>query len=357
MTSKRVVVGMSGGVDSSVAAALLCAQGYDVVGVTMRLWTDERPDAVPGRQHCCSVDDADDAREVAGVLGIPHYVLNFEQDFSSHVVDYFVDEYRRGRTPNPCLACNEHIKFHALLERAQSLGTDYLATGHYAGRREWNGGYELLRAADRQKDQSYVLYMLGQAELAQVLFPLGPYAKTEVRALARQFGLPVADKPDSVEICFVPNNNYRTFVRERIPELKGEIVDTAGDVVGVHDGIAGYTIGQRRGLGAFGDPRYVVELQAASNRLVVGTDEQLYARGLMAERVHYVRGIAPADGIAAEVKIRYKAAPARATLHPLAGGVEVRFDHPQRAVTPGQAVVFYDDDRVIGGGIIDRIQR
>jgi tRNA-uridine 2-sulfurtransferase len=354
---KRVLVGMSGGVDSSVAAALLREQGYDVVGVTMRLWALDRDAALPGRQHCCSVDDADDAREVAGMLGIPHYVLNFEQAFASRVVDHFVREYRRGRTPNPCVACNEHIKFRALLERARALDADYLATGHYARRLRRAGCYELLRAVDHEKDQSYVLYMLGQAELARVLFPLGPYTKAEVRSLARRLGLPVADKPDSVEICFVPDNDYRGFLRGRIPRQPGQIVDSAGSVLGVHDGVAGYTVGQRRGLGAFGDARYVIELEPESERVIIGSADELYSTALQAERVHYVAGVPPAAGSAAEVKIRYKATPAAATLHPNAGGVEVRFEQAQRAVTPGQAIAFYDGDTVLGGGTIERALR
>src|SRR5438105_2482413 len=227
---RRVVVGMSGGVDSCVAAALLVEQGYDVVGVTMRLWTLERPEAV-GHQHCCSAEDVDDAREVAGMLGIPHFIQNFEAEFNTHVVDYFVDEYRRGRTPNPCLACNEHVKFHSLERCALAIGADFLATGHYARHTLRDGIHRLERAVDTARDQSYFLYTLGQASLGRLLFPLGDLTKADVRTVARRLGLPVADKPDSQEICFVPNNDYRAFLRERLPVRPGKVVDTEGRVV------------------------------------------------------------------------------------------------------------------------------
>ncbi|MGI8554373.1 MAG: tRNA 2-thiouridine(34) synthase MnmA [Dehalococcoidia bacterium] len=353
----RVVVGMSGGVDSCVAAALLHEQGYEVIGITMRLWTLEHPDAAPGRQHCCSVEDADDAREVAAALGFPYYLQNFEREFNARVVDYFVEEYQRGRTPNPCLACNEHIKFRSLLQRALALGADYLATGHYARRTEQDGFHSLRRALDVEKDQSYVLYTLGQAELARVLFPLGEYTKAEVRAIARRLQLPVADKPDSEEICFVPDNNYRNFLRERIEAPAGEMVDSSGQVIGSHEGIVDYTVGQRRGLGAFGDRRYVIELQPMQNRVVVGSQAELFSNSLIAERVHYVQGVAPSPGTPLEVKIRYKSVPSPAVIYPTPDGAELRFEQPQRAITPGQAVVFYDGDAVVGGGIIAHVNR
>lgn len=345
---------MSGGVDSCVAAALLQTQGYEVIGVTMRLWTLDDPTAAPGRQHCCSAEDAADAREVADLLGFPHYTLNLEQEFSDHVVDYFVDEYRRGRTPNPCLACNEQIKFRSLLNRALALEADYLATGHYARRIEDEHGFQLLRAADAEKDQSYVLYTLGQAELTRLLFPLGALTKGEVRAVARRLRLPVAGKPDSEEICFVPNNNYRTFLRERITPQPGEIVDRSGQVLGQHSGIIDYTVGQRRGLGAFGDRRYVVELLPAERRVVVGGEDELYCCSFSVERVNWVSGTPPPDGLPVTVKIRYKAPLVPAALRASEAGFEARFEQPQRSVTPGQAAVFYVGERVLGGGIIDR---
>lgn len=354
VAKKRVIVGMSGGVDSCVAAALLQEQGYEVIGITMRLWTLEHPEAVAGKQHCCSAGDADDAREVAGILGIPHYVQNFEQQFQARVVDYFIGEYERGRTPNPCLACNEHIKFASLMARAQAFDAGYLATGHYARRLERQGSYALHRAVDLDKDQSYVLYGLSQDQLARLLFPLGDYTKAEVRAIARRLGLPVAEKPDSEEICFVPDNNYRNFLRGRVAPSPGEIVDCEGTVVGRHGGIIDYTVGQRRGLGAFGDRRYVTQLQPKQNRVVIGLEEDLLSQRLIAGQVRYVSGIAPPADTQVQVKIRYKAALSPATLHPTGDSVELRFAEPQRAITPGQAAVFYAGEEVLGGGIIEQ---
>ncbi|MGD9893026.1 MAG: tRNA 2-thiouridine(34) synthase MnmA [Dehalococcoidia bacterium] len=353
--TERVIVGMSGGVDSSVAAALLVEQGYEVIGVTMRLWTLHDGDALPSKQQCCSVEDVDDAVAVAQVLGIKHYVLNFEKQFQEDVVDYFVAEYERGRTPNPCLACNEHIKYRALLDRALALDANYLATGHYARVQRTGDGYQLLRAIDAGKDQSYVLYTLGQAELARLMLPLGGLEKTEVRRIAARHGLPVADKPDSNEICFVPNNDYRTFLAERLPQKAGPLVDfTSGEVVGEHTGYTGYTVGQRKGLGALGARKFVAGIQAESNVVFVGDDEALKCRIAVAERLRWVDGSPPADGIRVDAKIRYKSRPAPATLEMVGETMHVRFDEPQRAITPGQAVVFYDGEFVIGGGTIER---
>ena len=353
--TERVVVGMSGGVDSSVAAALLVEQGYEVIGVTMRLWTLHDGDALPSKQQCCSVEDVDDAVAVAQTLGIRHYILNFEKQFQEDVVDYFVGEYERGRTPNPCLACNEHIKYRALLDRALSLDAGYLATGHYARVHKIVDGYQLLRAADAGKDQSYVLYTLGQAELARLLLPLGDFVKSEVRRIAARYGLPVADKPDSNEICFVPNNDYRSFLAERLPQSPGPLIDvTTGDVVGEHSGYTGYTVGQRKGLGALGARRFVTGIQPETNIVFVGDDEALRCRTAVAERLRWVAGTPPPDGSKVDAKIRYKSRPASASLAMAGDTVQVHFDEPQRAITPGQAVVFYDGDVVLGGGTIER---
>jgi tRNA-specific 2-thiouridylase len=349
----RVIVGMSGGVDSSVAAALLVEQGYEVIGITMRLWTVPDAAALPGRQRCCSVEDVDDAVAVAQALGIPHYVLNFERRFQADVVDYFVAEYARGRTPNPCLACNEHIKYRALLDHALAFDADFLATGHYARVVHGPDRHRLLRAVDEAKDQSYVLYTLGQAELARLLFPIGDYTKDAVRRIAAQRRLPVADKPDSEEICFVPGNDYRAFLAERLPARPGAMVDvTSGAVVGTHAGIAAYTVGQRKGLGAFGAPRYVVGLDPAANLVLIGPDEALYARTARVERLRFTAGTRPAGPLRVAARIRYRSRPAPATLALDGDGAELRFDTPQRAVTPGQAAVFYDGEEVLGGGTI-----
>jgi len=347
---------MSGGVDSAVAAGLLARAGYDVIGITMRLWTLDDPAAARHKKRCCSVEDTDDARQAAAAIGIPHYVLNMEREFKERVVDYFIDEYARGRTPNPCLACNEHVKFRALLDRALAFDADFLATGHYARIDRAGGRYRLRRAVDDAKDQSYVLYTLGQAELARTLFPVGGYDKPAIRALAQEMRLGLADKPDSADICFVPDGDYKAFLRQRLPAAAGVLRDTAGNDIGAHDGVAGFTIGQRRGLGvAAGAPRFVTDIDAAAQVVVVGDEAGLYARGLEAERLNWTAGATPAAPFRAAVKVRYRtpAAPALVSPSP-GGGATVTFDARQRAITPGQAAVFYDGDEVIGGGTIAR---
>lgn len=349
---------MSGGVDSAVAAGLLLRQGYDVVGITMRLWTQDDPLASRYHRRCCPVEDIDDARAAADLLGIPHYVLNMEREFSAHVVDYFVDEYRRGRTPNPCLPCNEQIKFRSLLARAVALEADYLATGHYARIERADGAYRLLRARDDEKDQSYVLYMLGQAELSRTLFPIGGYRKEQVRSLAADLGLPMAGKPDSADICFLPTEDYRDFIAQRVPQSEGDVVDSDGRVLGRHRGVAGFTIGQRRGLGvALGAPRFVTAIHPQRNVITIGTEEELLSDALTAESLRWVAGRPPAEEFEAEVKIRYRTAGQRATVRVTATGAEVRFGRPQRALAPGQAAVFYRNDEVLGGGIIAESRR
>jgi tRNA-uridine 2-sulfurtransferase len=350
---QRVVVAMSGGVDSAVAAGLLARDGYEVIGITMRLWTLDDPDAPVGKKRCCSVEDTGDARQAADAIGIPHYVLNMEREFQDRVIDYFVAEYGRGRTPNPCLACNEHVKFRALLDRAVALEADFLATGHYARIERSGGRYRLRRALDDAKDQSYVLYTLGQPELARTLFPVGHYGKSRIRELAHEMGLQLADKPDSVDICFVPDGDYKAFVRKRLPQKAGVVRDADGATVGSHVGVAGFTIGQRKGLGvAMGEKRFVTGIDPELNVVTIGPEERLFGATLVAEGVNWLGG-APDAPIRAGVKVRYRTAPALATVTPLPDrGARVDFDAPQRAITPGQAAVFYDGDEVLGGGAI-----
>jgi len=354
---RRVVVAMSGGVDSSVAAALLKEQGYQVIGIMLRLWSETGPGE--GRSNrCCTIEAVDDARRVADQLEIPFYLLNVEEPFRQQVVAYFVREYCAGRTPNPCIECNRHIRFQFLLQRALALDADYLTTGHYARVVHRDGCYHLWRGVDRAKDQSYQLYMLGQEELAHLLLPLGALTKPVVRGMAQERGLPVAGKPESQEICFVADDDYRRFLRGWAPEAfrVGDIVDRAGRVLGQHQGLPGYTVGQRKGLGiAAPEPLYVLEIDVEQNRLVVGPVRELGARRLLAEGVSYVSGSPPPGPCQVTAKIRYQAVDAPALLEPgddsTAG---LTFDEPLRDITPGQAVVFYQGDEVLGGGTIVR---
>ncbi len=352
----RVIVAMSGGVDSSVAALLLKEQGFEVIGVTMRLWTVERDDLPALSKRCCSVEDVEDARRVCQTIGAPHYVLNFEREFQKHVVDYFCQEYDRGRTPHPCLACNDKIKFDFLLRRAMFLDADYIATGHYARIRRNGAGSRLLKAVGAGKDQSYVLFTLTQPELARLLLPIGEYPKNDIRRLAAEAGLPVADKPDSQEICFIPDGDYRKFVGERALPRPGQMVDSGGKVLGGHPGVHFFTVGQRRGLGLpgnTGSPMYVVKIDPETDQVTLGAENELYRESLWASRLNFTSGQSPNAPLEVEAKIRYKASQSAATL--LAGDewAEVRFREPQRAVTPGQAVVFYQGDELVGGGIIE----
>ena len=351
---KLVVVAMSGGVDSSAAAALLKKEGYEVIGVTMRLWTEGNGDSPAPHRRCCSLEEVEDARRVCQVLDIPFYVVNFEPQFQTYVVDYFCQEYLRGRTPNPCLACNKWIKFDFLLNRALTLGASYLATGHYARIELREGKYALLKAVDSAKDQSYVLYNLGQRELEHLLFPLGGRTKSEARRVAREIGLPVWDKADSQEICFVTDGDYHDFLTERRLTIPGDIVDIEGKVLGRHSGIGFYTVGQRRGLGLVAHkPLYVLSIEPESNRVIVGSNEQLLRSELAASEVSYVSGEPPREPCDITAKIRYKSPEAKATIYPEGERARVVFEEAQRAITPGQNVVFYSDDVVLGGGIID----
>jgi len=364
-----IAVAMSGGVDSSTVAAMLARQGHAVIGLTMQLWDQRRlPALVPlagGGGRCCSLDDVHDARRVAGQIGIPYYVVNFEREFEERVVKPFVEDYLAGRTPIPCTLCNNFIKFSRFLEMADSVGASFIATGHYARVRYDSAAarYQLLRPADHSKDQTYFLFGLTQAQLARTLFPLGDMTKSAVRLLARSMGLAVADKDDSQEICFVPNGDYAAFldaylkdVGEAGPETGGEIVSAAGVALGRHEGVHHFTVGQRRGLGVSArEPLYVISTDPQSRRVVVGGPDELLRGRLFAGGINWV-SIAGADApLRAEVKIRNRHAAAPAILQPTgeAGRVEVLFDVPQRAVTPGQAAVFYQGDLVLGGGWIE----
>jgi tRNA-uridine 2-sulfurtransferase len=345
----KVVVALSGGVDSSVAAALLKKQGYDVVGLTLRLWTDPAGPPVS--------DSVSAARQSAATLDIPLHVIEIADIFHREIVQFFLSEYARGVTPNPCVRCNRLVKWGILLEQALALGADYLATGHYARTRvAGDGRHELLRAEDLSKDQSYVLHVLTQERLRHAIFPVGGYLKTEVRNLAREFSLSAATRTDSQDLCFLSGENYRNFIRRNAPQiaLPGPILTRAGKIVGEHQGLAFYTIGQRKGLGISSPvPLYVLAKDAAANTLIVGVESELGSRLLTAQAVNWIAGEAPGEPFRAQVKTRYTAQEAWAMVTPLEGNtVHVLFDVPQRDITPGQAAVFYDGDIVLGGGLI-----
>lgn len=354
---KKVVVGMSGGVDSSVAALLLKEQGYEVIGVTMQIWQDEDSCSIEDNGGCCGLSAVEDARRISEQLEIPYYVMNFKQEFQENVIDYFAEEYLLGRTPNPCIACNRYVKWESLLDRSLKIGAEYIATGHYARITKLdNGRYTIRKSATAKKDQTYALYNLTQDQLSKTLMPVGEYTKDEIRVLAEQIDIRVANKPDSQEICFIPDDDYGRFLEEdmghKIPT--GNFVDIEGRVVGKHKGIIHYTIGQRKGLGlSLGKPVFVVEIKPDTNEVVVGDNSDVFAYKVYANRLNFMT-IERLEGemeVMGKIRYSHKEAPCRIRMVD-EDTLECIFDDAQRAITPGQAIVFYDGEYVVGGGTI-----
>ncbi|PWJ51879.1 tRNA 2-thiouridine(34) synthase MnmA [Faecalicatena contorta] len=353
----KVVVGMSGGVDSSVAAYLLKEQGHDVTGVTMQIWQDEDQAVQEENGGCCGLSAVDDARRVAADLGIPYYVMNFKPEFKEHVIDYFIEEYLQGKTPNPCIACNRYVKWESLLNRSMSIGAEYIATGHYARIVKLeNGRYTLRQSATISKDQTYALYNLTQEQLKHTLMPVGEYSKEEVRRIAEKINLRIANKPDSQDICFVPDGDYAAYIEETagVPIPEGNFVNSSGQVLGRHKGITHYTVGQRKGLGlALGYPAFVLEIRPDTNEVVLGTVEESMTITLRANQLNFMSVEDLTEPLRVWAKIRYNHKGTWCTVEKTgADEVLCTFEEPQRAVTPGQAVVFYDGEYVLGGGTI-----
>ncbi|MEG0238178.1 MAG: tRNA 2-thiouridine(34) synthase MnmA [Clostridium sp.] len=356
MEKKKVVVGMSGGVDSSVAAYLLKKQGYDVIGVTMQIWQEDA-EYEEREGGCCSLSAVEDARRVAEKLDIPFYVMNFRDSFKENVIKYFVQEYIDGKTPNPCIACNKHLKFDELLRKARGIGAEYVATGHYAKIEERDGRHLLIRSDDDKKDQTYALYNFTQDQLAHTLMPCGEFTKDKIREIAKEIGLAVHNKKDSEEICFIPDNDHGRFIKEERPnEVKpGNFVDAKGNILGRHKGIVYYTIGQRKGLGlALGKPVFVIDIRPKTNEVVLGAEENIFKANLVAKDVNFIPFDELKEEMEVQAKVRYAAKPSDAVIKPLPGGkIKVCFKDNQRAITKGQSVVFYDGEVVVGGGIIE----
>lgn len=348
---------MSGGVDSSVAAYLLKKQGYDVIGLTMQIWQEEDTKDIEENGGCCGLSAVDDAKRVANQLGIPHYVMNFRQDFKKYVIDDFIDEYRNGRTPNPCIRCNRYVKWESLLTRALGIGADYIATGHYARIRQLdNGRYVISNSVTAKKDQTYALYSLTQEQLARTLMPVGEFSKDEIRQIAVENGLLTANKPDSMEICFVPDNDYAGYIinNSDVISTPGNFVDLQGNILGTHKGIIHYTVGQRKGLGiAFGKPMFVLKIRPDTNEVVLGTNEESFANKLYCKNLNFMAVDNVTEKTKLTAKIRYNHSGAQCSIRKVEDDLyECVFTEPQRAITPGQAVVFYENDYVYGGGTI-----
>lgn len=355
----KVLMAMSGGIDSSVSAMLLHDMGYEVIGITMKTWDYASTSSSGKETGCCNLDSMNDAREIAVQKGFPHYILDIREEFGDSVIDNFVSEYMAGRTPNPCVMCNTHIKWDALYKRAEMLDCDFIATGHYARIRHENGRYIVSKGIDETKDQSYVLWGLPQELLSKTIFPIGGYRKTEIREMARKMGFEdLANKNESYEICFIPGNNYREFLKGRIPDLEeqlsgGKFVSQEGEVLGEHKGYPFYTIGQRKGLEiAFGEPRYVTGIDPESNTVVLGTFDDLKKQEMYVRDVNLIKYPSITDGMEAVTKIRYKDTGSHSTLSRVNGSVKVTFHKSVNAIAPGQSAVFYEDDDVIGGGFI-----